>query len=170
MLSGFGVQILAYDKYKSGYGTKQVIESEMASIFDKADIVSLHIPLTAETVNLANKDFINLFTKSIRLLNLSRGSIVNIADVTNALITNKIIGFASDVLPNERIDRLNKIEKAEFEKLMSLKNVILTPHIGGWTHESYKKISIGIASKILKFYNTNAIQEKSLKIEKMADL
>ena len=76
VLRGFGVNILAYDKYKSGFGDGKTQETDMAEIFEKADIVSLHIPLTAETENLINKNYINHFSKSIRLLNLSRGGIV----------------------------------------------------------------------------------------------
>lgn len=163
VLGGFGVQILAYDKYISGFGGGKVKETDMNEIFEKADIVSLHIPLTAETNNLVNTGFINLFSKPFRLLNLSRGGIVNTRDVLIALETKKIIGFGADVLQNERLNKLNNLELAEFEKLRSLSNVILTPHIGGWTNQSYKKISECLATKIKEFYSHSSHLEKGFK-------
>lgn len=163
VLGGFGVQILAYDKYVSGFGSAQVKETDMSEIFDAADIVSLHIPLTSETTNLVNKNFINQFSKPFRLLNLSRGGIVNTNDVLEALNTKKIIGFAADVLKNERLNKLNNLEMAEFEKLRSLSNVVLTPHIGGWTQQSYKRISESLATKIKEFYSQTATLKKGFK-------
>ncbi|MFM9945532.1 MAG: NAD(P)-dependent oxidoreductase, partial [Bacteroidia bacterium] len=169
VLGGFGVQIFAYDKYKSGFGNRLVKETSMEEIFEKSDIVSLHIPLTAETNNLVNKDFINLFSKPVRLLNLSRGSIVNISDILNALESKKIIGFGADVLQNERLNKLNNLEIAEFEKLRTLSNVVLTPHIGGWTHQSYQKISECLAIKINDFYSHFSHNEKGFKEAQIED-
>ncbi len=163
VLSGFGVNIIAYDKYKSGYGQGYAKETDMHEIFEKADIVSLHIPLTSETKNLINKNYIDQFSKSIRLLNLSRGGIVNIDDVIDALEAKKISGFAADVLQNERITDLNNSERALFDKLRSFKNVVLTPHIGGWTHQSYKNISVSLASKIIKFFSLSVTPETGFK-------
>ena len=163
VLAGFDVQILAYDKYKTGFGNEQVKETGMAEIFEKADIVSLHIPLTHETAHLVNHDFISLYSKSFRLLNLSRGGIVKTTDVIEALETKKIIGFGTDVLENERINQLNNSEMAEFDKLRSLPNVLLTPHIGGWTHQSYKNISMGLAVKIKEFFSPSTSAEKGFK-------
>lgn len=169
ILSGFDVTILAYDKYKSGFGTKNVKETEMSEIFDKSDIVSLHIPLTEETKNLVDTNFINQFKKPIRLLNLSRGGVTNTKDVLAAIEAKKIIGFAADVLQNERINQLNNSEMAEFEKLRSLSNVVLTPHIGGWTHQSYQKISVSLASKIKEFYTGQSTFEEGLKEAQIED-
>ena len=160
VLGGFGVQILAYDKYKSGFGTSQVKETNMNEIFQNADIISLHIPLTHETKYLVDKNFINTFSKPFRLLNHSRGTIVKTADVLEALESQKIIGFAADVLENERIHQLDNLETAEFEKLRSFSNAVLTPHIGGWTHQSYKKISESLATKIKEFYGHSIATEK----------
>ena len=165
VLGGFGVQILAYDKYKSGFGNAQIKETDMNEIFQNADIVSLHIPLTSKTKYLVDKNFINNFSKPFRLLNHSRGMIVKTADVLEALETKKIIGFAADVLENERINQLNNLETAEFEKLRSLSNVDLTPHIGGWTRQSYQKISESLATKIKEFYNLSSHLEKGFKEE-----
>lgn len=169
ILSGFDVTILAYDKYKSGFGTKNVKETEMSEIFEKSNIVSLHIPLTDETKNLVNTNFINQFKKPIRLLNLSRGAVTNTKDVLAAIEAKKIIGFAADVLKNERINQLNNSEMAEFEKLRSLSNVVLTPHIGGWTHQSYQKISMSLASKITEFYTGQSTFEEGFKEAQIED-
>lgn len=152
LLSGFGVQILAYDKYKSGFGYAGVKEADMNEIFSEADIVSLHIPLTEETVNMVNSHYINQFSKPLRLLNLSRGRIVNIEHIIEAIETKKIMGFGADVLPNERLSNLNAKELKELDQLRAFANVLLTPHIGGWTHQSYEKISINLAKKLHEYY------------------
>ncbi len=91
-------------------------------------------------------------------------------DVIEALELGQIIGFAADVLENERINHLNNLEKAEFEKLKSFTNVVLTPHIGGWTHQSYKKISLSLALKIKEFFDQSFILEKGFKEAQIEDL
>lgn len=151
VISGFGVNIIAYDKYKSGFGSNFVSEVEMNEVFKQTDILSLHIPLTKETTNLVNEEFINRFVKPIKLINTSRGEIVNTNDLINAIESKKINGFATDVLENEKINDLNKKQQKEFNKLCSFDNVIITPHVAGWTNESYKKISENLAEKINEF-------------------
>jgi D-3-phosphoglycerate dehydrogenase len=155
LLNGFDVNILVYDKYKSGFGTDRIIESEMPAIFHQADILSLHIPLTKETQNLINDDYIAQFKKPIRLLNLSRGAIVNLNTIIEELKSHKIIGFATDVLPNEKMNQLSKSELLILNELKACDNVIITPHIGGWTIQSYKKIALSLALKIKAFFQKN---------------
>ena len=152
LLGGFGVRILAYDKYKTGFEQYGVKASDIDEIFSEADIVSVHVPLTLETTDLVNASYINQFSKPIRLLNLSRGGIVNLADVIDALSSHKIVGFGADVLPNENLNNLTDSELKEFDQLCAMENVVLTPHIGGWTKQSYHRISTSIAVKLTKFY------------------
>jgi D-3-phosphoglycerate dehydrogenase len=149
VLRGFDVSILAYDKYLTGFGNDQVKESDMTQIFKEADILSLHIPLTSETRQLVCKNYIDQFSKPLRLLNLSRGEIVCTKDVLEALVNGQLRGFAADVLENEKINLLQGEELMLFNKLVSLSNVILTPHIGGWSNTSYRNISEKIATGIL---------------------
>lgn len=147
-LSGFGCKIMAYDKYISGFGTAQVQEADMETIFREADIVSLHIPLTDETQYLINSSYLNKFKKNIFLLNLSRGKIARIADIIEALQTGRLRGCAMDVLENENFPSYTFDERQQLSNLLSFPNVLLTSHIGGWTHESYYKISYSLAEKI----------------------
>lgn len=147
-LSGFGVKVLAYDKYLSNYGNNQVLEASMANIQQQADIVSFHVPLTAETFHMVNREWIRACRKQIVLLNLSRGKVANLSDVVEGIQDQRIIGAGLDVLENESIDKLNSAEQGLFDLLVKMDNVVLSPHIGGWTKESFEKISLVLLRKI----------------------
>jgi D-3-phosphoglycerate dehydrogenase len=146
-LSGFDVEILAYDKYRINYSDAFVKESTMAEIFEKADIISLHIPLTTETKEMINERFISQFKKPFYFLNGSRGEVVNMTDVLVGLESKKILGAAFDVLPVEKFPALTSTNW--FEKLKKYPNVLLSPHIAGWTTESYYKIAKVLAEKLV---------------------
>ena len=152
-LSGFGVKILVYDKYKSKFSDTNLTEVKLDEIFAKSDVISLHIPLNSETENFVNDDFINRVSKPFVLLNLSRGKVVDIQSVMKFLETGKIVGFAADVLPNEPINLSNNFDNRMLQTLNLYSNVLLTPHVGGWTIESYEKISEILLFKILKYNN-----------------
>jgi D-3-phosphoglycerate dehydrogenase len=155
LLSGFNVNIIAYDKYKKNYGNSFVKESNLAEIFEKAEILSLHVPLDSHTTFMVNSDFLHRFVNKIFLLNLSRGEILRTADVVNALQIGKISGFAADVLENEKITSLSFDEKIWFNALTSMPNVVLSPHIGGWTQESYCNIAQSMAAQIISHIADN---------------
>jgi D-3-phosphoglycerate dehydrogenase len=151
-LRGFDVKILIYDKYKTGFGDHFVQEGTLQAIFQQADIVSFHIPLNKENKYFANQSFFNSFSKPIRLLNLSRGKIVNTKDMVLALKEKKVIGACLDVLEFETKSFESFFEQhlpEEFNYLIHSDNVILSPHVGGWTIESYFKLSNVLADKIL---------------------
>lgn len=150
-LRAFGCRILVYDKYHKPLSSGRVLSSDMASLFKEADIVSLHIPLTSETRFLVNTEWINSFSKPIYLLNLSRGKIVSLSNINEALERKKLLGFAADVLENEKLDSFDIQEKEQFDRLISHPDVLLSPHIGGWTTESYQKISRTLGRKIVSF-------------------
>jgi D-3-phosphoglycerate dehydrogenase len=150
-LSGFGVKVLVYDKYLTGFGSKWVVESNWNQIAAEADILSFHVPLTVETKYYLHQHLIEQFKKPFFLLNLSRGKVVKTDDLILGLDQGKILGCALDVLENENLAELNLEEKKLFEELSKRENVILTPHIGGWTKESYAKISEVILTKLLTF-------------------
>jgi len=152
-LIGFGVEILAYDKYKTKFSDENVTEVDLSRLLDKSDVISLHIPLTKETENLVDDNFINNVKKPFILLNLSRGKIVDIQSVVKFLNSGKLIGFGADVLPTEPPSKSNEIDRKMLQKLFDFKNVILSPHIGGWTIESYERISQFLLAKILKYNN-----------------
>lgn len=151
-LSGFGCKVLSYDKYKTGYEDGFTKEVEYETIFEQADILSLHVPLTAETKYLVNNDFFSKFKKDIYLINTARGPIVNTFDLVSALKSGKVKAAALDVIEYEDSSFETAAEinnKEEFQYLSSCDNVIMTPHIAGWTHESKLKLAEVLVNKIL---------------------
>ena len=156
-LSGFGVEILAYDKYKSKFTDNKVTEVDLDKLMDKSDVISMHVPLTEETENMVDENFINRVKKPFVLLNLSRGKVVDLQSVVSFLGSGKLIGFGADVLPTEPPSKANEIERKLLQKLFDFKNVVLSPHVGGWTIESYEKISQVLLVNILKYNNIKGI-------------
>ena len=148
-LKGFDAELLAYDKYREDYDDDIIEAVSMNKIFKRSDILSLHIPLTEETHHLVNRDFINSFAKPIVLLNLSRGPVVDLGALLEGLENGKILAAGIDVLENEKFDQLTDTERKNYEKLFSYDNVIVTPHVGGWSHESLENIN----NMILAFVN-----------------
>ena len=145
-LSGFGVNIIAYDKYKTGFSDNFVREVSMEEIVKLSDVLSLHIPLTAETNGLVNDEYLFHFKKPIFLINTSRGQTVKLQGVLNAIKTGKILGAGLDVLEVEKFPDL--AAQTWFNELKQSKKVILTPHVAGWTFDSYRKISEVMAEKL----------------------
>ena len=148
VLKGFGVNILSYDKYLESYS----YQSSMEKIYKLADIVSLHVPLTEETKYLVNKDFIEKFAKNIFIINTSRGKCVKTKDLVIKIKDKKVLGACLDVLEYEKLsfEQLSEsMDNQDLRFLLESKNVILSPHIAGWTHESYLKISKILTKKIL---------------------
>ncbi|SFV29835.1 NAD(P)-dependent oxidoreductase [Thermoflavifilum thermophilum] len=147
-LSGFGATILAYDKYKTGFGNEYVQEVSLETIFRQADIVSLHVPLTEETHHMVNRRFIHSFTTPVYLINTSRGAVVDTHDLVEALKEERIAGACLDVLENERIDQLTDAEREDFQYLLHHPRVIITPHIAGYTHEASLKMAQVVLHKL----------------------
>ena len=151
-VSGFGVRILAYDKYKTGFGNEWVEECDMETLFSEADILTLHVPLTTETHYLVNDTFIAQFHRPIRLLNLSRGPVVEANALIQGLDSGKIIAAGLDVLENEKLATLSPEQQVAFDTLCRRENVLLTPHIGGWSHESLHRINSKMVAAVTAFY------------------
>lgn len=143
-LKNFEMNILVYDKYKSGFE----FESSMEEIFKKADIISLHIPATTETIGMVNDSFIQKFQKPFVFLNVSRGNISPLKPLNDGLEIGKIIGAGMDVLPNEKVSTWNEEETKEYVRLMNHPNVIITPHVAGWSVESYEKIPLVLLEQL----------------------
>lgn len=148
-LSGFDVQVIAYDKYKTGFSDAYAKEVSMEEVVKQADIISFHIPLTRETRGLIDEEYLLHFKKPIFLLVGARGGIVNIPAILKGLDSEKIIAAAFDVLPVEKFPSL--AEQAWYQDLISRDNVLLSPHVAGWTFESYFKLSDVLADKIIKY-------------------
>lgn len=152
ILSGFEVQILAYDKYRKSFGSARVKEASPEEIAQKADVLSLHLPLTPETEYMIDYTFLSSFKKKFWLLNTSRGKVLRTAHLIRCIDEGRIYGAALDVLENEKLQTLNEEEQRIFEKLATDKRVLLTPHIAGWTHESKQKIAEVLLQKIRMLY------------------
>ncbi len=147
-LAGFDMKVLAYDKYLKNYSNKNAQEATLEQIFEESDILSLHVPLTSETKNWVNASFFTQFKKNIYLLNMCRGEVVNTHETIDYLINMKIKGACFDVLENEKINNLSNQQQKDFDYLINNKKVVLSPHIAGWTFESYEKIAQSILLKL----------------------
>ncbi len=147
-LSSFGCKILAYDAEKTGFSNDYVEEVNLEKMQAEAQILSLHIPMNAQNKGIVNYDFLTKFKKLDYIINTSRGEVLILKDLLKFLKSGKIKGAALDVLENEKINSLNKDELSVFQILTSLKQVILTPHIAGWSFESYEKINRVLTQKI----------------------
>ncbi len=147
-LAGFEVKVLAYDKYLKNYSNQYAQETTMEEIFEKADVLSLHVPLTVETKNMVNGNFLDKFSKKIYLLNMCRGEVVNMPETIEYINNNIILGAAFDVLENEKLTTLSNQQQKDFDYLINNKKVVLSPHIAGWTFESYEKIAQSILLKL----------------------
>jgi D-3-phosphoglycerate dehydrogenase len=145
-LSGFGVEVIAYDKYKTGFSDKYAREVSMEEIVRTSDVLSLHIPLTKETNGMVDDEYLFHFKKPIFFINTARGKVVKTQAVLNAIKQGKIIAAGLDVLEVEKFPALG--EQAWFDELRQSGRVILSPHVGGWTFESYRKISEVMARKL----------------------
>ena len=154
-VSGFRPKVLAYDKYKTDYSDANAEEAAMNELYEQCDIVSLHLPLTDETQFLVDNDFINRFKKPFFLINTSRGKIVKTDDLVENLKSGKVLGACLDVLEFEGLSFENldqeNLPKA-FAELIKMDNVVLSPHIAGWTHESNLKLSATIVRKVKTLY------------------
>lgn len=152
-LRGFECQIVAYDKYKpAGYAPDWVEEVSLEELQRRADIVSLHVPLTDETHYMADADFFAAFAKPIYLINTSRGAVVKTADLVAAMEQGRVQGAALDVIEYEDMSKdcldLDTLP-ADFRYLLESPRTVLTPHVAGWTVESKYKLAAVLANKII---------------------
>jgi D-3-phosphoglycerate dehydrogenase len=153
-LASFDCNILVYDKYKRFFGDNFIKEVSLERIFEEADILSLHIPLTAESRHMVNEDFLYNFKKSIYFLNSARGELAKLTTLQRGLESGKILGAVLDVLENEKLNKLTTEQSQAFNYLKSSDKVLFTPHVAGWTHESYVRINEVLTSKIKDFINS----------------
>jgi D-3-phosphoglycerate dehydrogenase len=147
-LSGLGCETIFYDKFLSGLTTPFAKESLLEQLFERADVLSFHIPLNEINKGLINLNLINNCKKPVYLLNVSRGGIMNTEDMVRALKQKKILGLGLDVLENEKPATFSPAEDKMFKELIAMPNVVVTPHIAGWTGASYRKISSVLALKL----------------------
>ncbi len=148
LLSVFNVTVLAYDKNKYGFSHDQVKEANLDHICRYADVISFHVPLADDTLHMANADFFNSLQQKPFIINTSRGSVVQTSALIQALEQDIIAGAALDVLENEQLSSFTVAQQEEMLYLTKQPNVIITPHIAGYSAQAFNKMSAVILEKL----------------------
>lgn len=157
-LKGFDIEVLFYD-IEPGLSDANAKQVDLKELQERADVLSLHTPQTPKTLNMVNSDFINAFSKPFWFINTARGKSVVTSDLVSALKSGKVLGAALDVLEYEKgsfenlFSNRNEMPEA-FTYLIKASNVLLTPHIAGWTYESKIKLAQVVLDKITALYNS----------------
>lgn len=154
-LSGLGVNTIAHDKYISGFENDFVKEVSLNELFEQTDVLSIHTPLTEETIGMINKAFISNFKKPIYIINTARGKSLVTKDIVELIKSKKVLGVCLDVLEYESssfefLDEDNIPKPLDF--LLNSNKAVITPHIAGWTHEAKYKMGKVLVEKIIKAY------------------
>jgi D-3-phosphoglycerate dehydrogenase / 2-oxoglutarate reductase len=148
LLAGWDLRVLAYDKYLEHYGNEKVEEVTLDTLLSESDIISLHIPLTDETQDMVDSAFLGKCKPGSVLINTSRGKNIQLGDVLAALKTGLLGGVCLDVFPHEPPSKGPEAFKMQMAELIRLENVVLSPHVAGWTVESKQKIAEVLVRKI----------------------
>jgi D-3-phosphoglycerate dehydrogenase len=149
-LKGFRTNVIAYDKYKKNLGGKFVKEVSWEILKEKCDVLSIHVPLTSETRGFFTIKELESFAKPFWLINTARGEVITFKTLNEALDRGLLKGALLDVLENEKFKSFSEEQKEEFEILAARDNVLFSPHIAGWTFESYEKINKVLVKQIKK--------------------
>ena len=148
LLQPFGVTVMAYDKYKYGFSDGYIKEANFEQVCKYADVISFHVPLNDETLHMAGKSFFNSLEKQPYFINTSRGKVTDTTELINALQNGKIAAAGLDVLENEVFETYTNLENDQLDWLLVQTNVIITPHIAGYSNEAFYKMSKILLEKL----------------------
>jgi len=151
-LSGFDSKVIAYDKYKENYSNDYASQVSLETLYKETDILSLHVPLNEETRFMINYDFLSKFKKPIYLINTSRGKVVKTKDLVSKMKEGVVLGAALDVLEYEQFSSelcSGKEIPEDLTQLLQMPNTVFSPHVAGWTVESYYKLAYYLSQKII---------------------
>jgi D-3-phosphoglycerate dehydrogenase len=148
LLQSFNVTVLAYDKYKFGFSKGYVKEANLEQLCRYADVISFHVPLTEETHHMANEDFFKSLVQKPWILNTSRGNILNLKHLKTALLNGQVAGAGLDVLENEDLSTYTEVERSLLDWFLDQPNVIITPHIAGYSQEAFLRMGEVLLEKL----------------------
>jgi D-3-phosphoglycerate dehydrogenase len=149
-LAGFDVRILAYDKYNSTNIEGPVVRcADLGPVFEEADVVSFHVPLQEDTHHYFNDAFIGRMAKPFIVINTSRGAVADSRALLDGLTSGKVWGACLDVAEEEPLELMSPEARHVFNAIISLQQVVVTPHIAGYSHEALYKMSKALLRKIV---------------------
>ncbi len=148
LLESFGITVLAYDKFRVDFSNGYVHESNLEQLCKYSNIISFHVPLTDDTFHMGNKKFFNSLALKPIILNTSRGKVIDQKDLIEALKEEKISAAGLDVLENENVDSYTTTEKEQLDWLLERPDVLITPHIAGYSHEAFLNMAKVLVQKL----------------------
>ncbi len=148
VLSAFDVTVLAYDKYKTDFADGYVREANLEQLAKYANVISFHLPLTGETNHIANDTFFSSLQQIPYIINTSRGKVMDTKSLLHALQNKQIAGAALDVLENEQLSSYTELEKQQLALITAMPNILVTPHIAGYSNEAFYKMSAVLLEKL----------------------
>ncbi|MBZ4189027.1 NAD(P)-dependent oxidoreductase [Niabella beijingensis] len=148
LLQPFNVTVLAYDKFKNDFAHDFIKEASLEQVCRYSDVISFNVPLTADTRGMLTLELMQTMQQKPVILNASRGKVIHLPTLAEGLKQGLISGACLDVLENEKLDTYTPEEKETLQWLLNQSNVIITPHIAGYSHEAFLKMATVLLKKL----------------------